>query len=120
MTFGLLTSACDGSNPSYVSSLTCTVPLLALRSAPFNLAQENTVVVQVVATNFYGDSETSNQGGSAKIWLVPEIPLALTNDTVTNKDLVGITWSDGLNAGGTPVIDFRVSWDKSSGNWEVL
>jgi hypothetical protein len=39
---------------------------------------------------------------------------------VTNQDLVGITWSDGLNAGGTPVIDYRVSWDKSYGTWEYL
>ena len=51
---------------------------------------------------------------------MPDAPLALTNATVTNKDLVGITWSDGLNNGGTPVIDYRVSWDQSSGNWVVL
>ena len=77
-------------------------------------------MVKVVANNYYGDSETSETGGSAKIWLLPEAPIALTNDTVTNKDLVGITWSDGLNQGGTPVIDYRVMWDKSYGTYEIL
>lgn len=51
---------------------------------------------------------------------MPEKPITLTrDDTVTNKDVVGFTWSDGLNAGGTPVIDYRVWWDDSHGNWVV-
>jgi hypothetical protein len=56
LSFGLLTASCNGGNAAIMTALKCTVPLLSLRTGIFNLAQENTVVVNVVATNFYGDS----------------------------------------------------------------
>jgi len=45
LTFALLTSSCDGSNPIILANTECTVPLDTLRAAPFNLVQGNTVIV---------------------------------------------------------------------------
>ena len=33
---------------------------------------------------------------------------------------MGLTWSDGLSTGGTPIIDYRVSYDQGIGEWQVL
>lgn len=32
---------------------------------------------------------------------------------------IGIVWQEGVEAGGTPVLDYRVSWDQGTGTWDV-
>jgi hypothetical protein len=46
---------------------TCTITLLELRTAPFSLVKDDSVVAQVVSTNLYGDSEVSSPGNGAVI-----------------------------------------------------
>lgn len=32
---------------------------------------------------------------------------------------IGIVWQAGSEDGGTPVLDYRISWDQGTGTWEV-
>ena len=42
---------------------------------------------------------------------IPDKPLALANDaSVTLADQIGLTWNEGSDNGGSPVIDYTVSF----------
>jgi hypothetical protein len=44
--------------------------------------------------------------------IVPDHPIQLQNDvSVTNKKRIGFVWSDGFSDGGSPILDYRVSYD---------
>jgi hypothetical protein len=32
---------------------------------------------------------------------------------------IGIVWQQGVEDGGTPVLDYRVSWDQGVGTWDI-
>ncbi len=34
--------------------------------------------------------------------------------------MIGLTWQDGISSGGTAIIDYRVSYDESTGTYVVL
>lgn len=66
---------------------------------------------KVIATNFYGDSSQSTEGNGAIILTVPDAPLSLANNpSVTTKSKIGLTWAQGLENGGTAVIDFSIQF----------
>jgi hypothetical protein len=49
----------------------------------------------------------SLEGSGAVIQSVPDAPISLLNDpTVTSDVVIRFSWSDGINNGGTPVIDY--------------
>lgn len=55
-------------------------------------------------------------GNGAQILTVPDAPISLQNVAqLTDQDTVGLTWSDASQTGGTPVIDYRVSYDSGEG-----
>jgi len=84
-TYSESTSLCNGANAGIVGLTTCTVPLLGLRAAPYNLVLGDDVFVQLTAHNFYGDSPMSNAGNGAKIVYPPDAPLSVSDNTaVTN------------------------------------
>jgi len=58
---------CDGSNAVIIEATQCLVPISVFRADPFNLVQGDPVIVNVMATNLYGDSPVSNDGGGALI-----------------------------------------------------
>lgn len=79
------------------------------------------MLVNIVATNLYGHSIVSNDGNGALIKLVPDAPVDLVNDlTVTSDSVVRITWSDGVSNGGSSVLDYRISYDQSTGSFIQL
>jgi hypothetical protein len=44
--------------------------------------------------------------------ITPDAPIEISNDqTVTNRYRIGIVWQEGFSDGGTPVLDYRVSYD---------
>jgi len=48
---------------------------------------------------------------------IPDAPVSLANvPAQTTGTQIGLTWSDGSNNGGTPVIDYRVSFNGGSGS----
>jgi len=69
-------------------------------------------MVRVIASNFYGDSEYSPSGNGAIMIIVPDAPILLMNNLdVTNRQRIGFSWIDGYSNGGSPVLDYRVSYD---------
>ena len=95
-----------------MTALKCTIPLASLTGAKYNLVQGNSVNAKVVAHNHYGPSDESDFGSGAIIVLVPNKPVGLANNaTITTAYVIGLTWNDGMNSGGSPVFDYRVSYD---------
>jgi hypothetical protein len=39
---------------------------------------------------------------------------------VTDKTRIGFTWEDGVSDGGTAVLDWRITYDQSTGNNVIL
>ena len=51
----------------------------------------------------------------------PDPPSILANvAAITSTTVIGLTWSSPTNNGGSPVIDYRVSWDQGSGTYVLL
>ena len=43
---------------------------------------------------------------------VPSAPVGLTNNLLlTTASVIALTWNNGLSIGGSPIIDYRVSFD---------
>jgi hypothetical protein len=42
------------------------------------------------------------------------------NDSLTSASVISLTWEDGLSEGGTPILDFTVSYDQAIGNYIEL
>ena len=52
---------------------------------------------------------------------VPDAPLSLANDPTTTTDkVIRFTWADGATDGGSPVIDYTVSYDQGTGTFVQL
>jgi len=114
-------TVCNGKLLTVVQNTECTVPLSKLTASPFNLLRGYSIFIKVIAQNPYGDSLASDQGNGGIIVLVPDSPVNLQNDlTVTTASVIKFTWSDGVQDGGTSIIDYRVSYDQSTGNFEYL
>jgi hypothetical protein len=72
----------------------------------------SSIYAKVAASNIYGISEYSESGNGAIIVTVPDAPISVQNNpSVTTTVRIGIVWQPGPQDGGTPVIDYRVSWD---------
>lgn len=113
LTYDIEHTYCDASESL---STECQIPLLQLRSDPFNLVLGNAVYTKVIAVNAYGDSPASPVGEGALIVLVPDAPVDLLNDpTVTNNQVIRLSWSDGASNGGATIIDYRIVYDQSTG-----
>lgn len=61
------TVECDGTDANIVANRECTIALLTLRSAPYNLVQGDSVWVKIISVNTYGESVISGAGNNAVI-----------------------------------------------------
>jgi len=51
---------------------------------------------------------------------IPDAPINLADlPDVTTDIQIGVTWVDGAADGGSPILDYRVSYDPGTGNWVV-
>jgi hypothetical protein len=92
-----------------MTALSCTVPSISLHEAPFSLPWSSSVYAKVIATNLYGDSAYSVAGNGGVIYAVPDVPVNLSENLEERSgSTLGLTWEDGSDAGGTPVIDYKV------------
>jgi hypothetical protein len=89
---------------------------------PYSLDWGSSIWAKVSATNIIGASDYSLPGNGAQILTVPTAPQTLVNNVaVTNKDQVGITWYEGVQSSGTPVIDYRVWYTTvDDDNYQIL
>lgn len=102
---------CDGSNSVIMASTLCFMPIATLRASPFSLDWGDSVNIKVVATNIVGNSLESSVGNGAIILTRPDAPTTLANDvSLTSSTKIAMTWVAGAADGGTPVIDYRVSY----------
>mgnify|MGYP002636778377 CR=1 FL=1 len=92
------------------------MPISVIRDDPFYLDWGSSVYVIVVATNIVGDSLPSSEGNGAVIVTVPDAPINVENvPAITSGNQIGLTWSPGLVEGGSPLIDYRISYDSGLG-----
>ena len=57
-------------------------------------------------------SEISPTGNGAIILTNPDAPVSLANVVATtDATKIAMTWASGATNGGTPVLDYQVSWD---------
>jgi hypothetical protein len=109
VTYGVELTDCDGADSTILSARSCTVPSYTLTQAPFGLAWGSSINAKVIATNIRGESLSSDAGNGAVILTNPDAPITLANDeSVTVGNQIGLTWSAGVEDGGTPVIDHRI------------
>jgi len=94
------------------------VPLATLSAEPYLLLQGDSILAKLTATNSYGTSVISEVGNGDVMVHVPDAPVLLRDDVdVTTAYVMGMLWSDGVNDGGKPVIDYVISSDQSTGVW---
>jgi hypothetical protein len=52
---------------------------------------------------------------------VTDLPVDLTKVvTITSGSQIGLLWAPGVNVGGTPLIDYRFTYDQGNGNFVQL
>lgn len=79
--------------------------------APFNLPWGSSIYARIIAKNVVGDSQTSDVGNGAIILTQPDKPIALSdNAAVTSSNQIALTWNEGTDDGGSPVIDYTISY----------
>ena len=92
-----------------------------LQAAPYSWIRGDSVYAKVSASNVWGESKLSTAGNGATIVTIPSPPINLLNNaTVTSDTMIGFSWSDGIQTGGRPITEYRVSWDRGSGSWVTL
>jgi len=90
----------------------CQIPSLHFTQAPYLIPWAGEIRVKVIASNWLGDSAESDVGGGAFIYRVPDAPISLSNVAgVTMGNQIGISWQEGPENGGLPVLDYRISFD---------
>ena len=104
-----------------MSTTTCTVPISTLQAAPYNLAWGATVYAKVLATNAVGSSALSVASSGVIITTNPDPPSLLANNAATTSaSVIAITWAPPALVGGTPVIDYQVSWKIGTATYVIL
>jgi hypothetical protein len=82
-----------------------------LRGTIYNLPWGSSIFAKVIAYNIYGDSAESNVGNGALIMTYPDAPQNLlevySSRTATT---LGLSWEAGAQNGGSPIIDYTVSY----------
>lgn len=79
------------------------------------------IQIKIVAINAYGNSKESEPGNGGIIVLVPDPVINLHNNpTITSDSAIGISWNDGTSNGGKAIIDYRILYDQSTGNYVNL
>lgn len=86
------------------------MPLATLTSAPYNLVFGDSVYATVTATNVKGPSVESEAGNGADVITKPDPPINLAEDTQhRTPTVIGLTWEQAPQDGGSVVIDYRIS-----------
>jgi len=68
---------CHSSDPNFITTSSCTVPIYILRDYPFYLDWGDSIYASVVSVNMYGDGDSSEFGNGAIITTWPDAPVNL-------------------------------------------
>jgi len=112
---------CDGTLSSVITAKKCTVSMASLLLPPFNLLQENNIIIRVAAENSLGLGGYSplSQTTVAKVEAKPTTPTTTVqvDQAATDTQNIKLTWA-GLNSpanGGTSITSYNIQWDQGAG-----
>lgn len=104
-----------------ISNSYCHIHINTLLAAPYNVDGGDSIYAKVVAVNVYGETTQSTEGNGAYYTRVPDQPINLAEDiSVRSSTTDGLTWADGINNGGVPIIDYRVNMREQGGTYTVI
>jgi hypothetical protein len=78
-------------------------------ASPYNVDGGDSIYAKISAVNFYGESEQSVDGNGAYYTRVPDSPILSEYTHMRTKTTNGVIWEAGVNSGGVPVLDYRLS-----------
>ena len=108
---------CNGSDPTVISTTSCSVPKTTLNRSPTSLSWGVSVYAYVVARNIIGPSASSAIGNGALLLTYPDAPINLANNpAITSGSQIGLTWSQGASNGGVPILSYDIIYDNAAGN----
>ena len=112
---------CDGSNEAISTATQCSIPITTLRAGAFQLPWGSGIYAKVLAYNLYGDSDESAVGNGAVILTFPDPQINLQEE-IAYRSATSITfsWSLGAANGGAEVLDFRIYYEHTNGEWLIL
>jgi len=62
-----------------------------------------------------------HSGNGATVVEVPDAPVGLTDNLlITSDSVVEFTWNNGISYGGSPIIDYKITYDQSINNFVTL
>jgi hypothetical protein len=107
---------CAYDDVTMLSTRRCIIPIAHLCGNPYNLGWGQEVYAKISAINIVGESEASLEGNGARVLTSPDKPLNLKNvASQTTSTQIGLTWQEGLSYGGSPVIDYTLTWGEVDG-----
>lgn len=111
---------CDGTDSTIVSETQCVIENMQFRVEPFNLPWASHIYAKVLAINLVGSSAYSAVGNGAIILTTPYAPQNLAENYENSSTIVALVWEEGVDNGGTPVIDYRIMYAIENGSFTVL
>jgi len=76
---------------------------------------------KIESRNTFGYSTLYSNEVTIRAAKLPDAPVSLANNAaVTASGVIGLTWLPGAYDGGSPIIDYRLSYHESSGSFVVL
>jgi hypothetical protein len=113
---------CNGSDATIITNTECTIPLSELIASIYNLDWGSEINAKVIAFNLYGDSTESDVGNGAIILTNPDAPVNLIEVYAERSATsLGLSWDEGVENGGSPVIDYTVNYEiGTSGSYVEL
>lgn len=101
---------CVGTDQTVIDNASCDVAVSTLLAAPYWLDGGDSVYAKVIAINVYGSSDISSEGNGAYYRRIPDVPVNLQEDiSVRSASTDGLTWGDGVNNGGVPILDYKIN-----------
>jgi hypothetical protein len=108
--FTLESVDCDGSTSLVIATKECLINISTLLALPYSVDGGDSIYAKVSAVNFYGEFARSTEGNGAYYTRVPDSPVNVAEDiSVRTSTTDGLTWEDGVNNGGVPIIDYRIN-----------
>ena len=76
---------------------------------------------KIESRNVFGFSSSYSNEVVILAAMIPNAPSNLANNVaVTSSGVVGLTWSAGISNGGSPIIDYTISYKTGSGSYTTL
>jgi len=87
----------------------------------YQLPWGSSIYAKIVSYNFFGYSKESAVGNGAVILTYPDPPLNVAEIISERSDSsISLSWTNGLADGGASVLDYRITYDNSIGDYIVL